>query len=73
MNEDVPNRETAIEIAATYAERECVGTFGDVTETEEEDAEWIVEFQTHTFSDAYTHRIRISKSVGNVLSHDRTS
>lgn len=71
--DDVPDEETAIEIAEEYAGEECVGEFGEVTAIEEQDTDWIVEFETHTYSDAYTHRVTITKAVGNVVSHDRSS
>lgn len=71
MGDEVQNSETAVEITEEYADT-CVGEFGDIVTTKEEDTEWVVEFQTHTFSDVYTHTIRITKSVGNVVSHDRT-
>lgn len=73
MGDEIQDSETAVEIAEEYADTECVGEFGEIITTEEEDTEWVVEFQTHTFSDVYTHTIRITKSVGNVVSHDRTS
>lgn len=73
MDEDVPDRETAIELVEEYADSECVGQFGDVTDVEERETEWRVEFRTHTPSDTHTHRVRITKSVGNVVSHDRSS
>lgn len=73
MNEDVSNQEAAIELVREYADRECVGQFGDVTDVEETDTEWGVEFETHTLSDTYAHRVRITKSVGNLVSHDRSS
>lgn len=73
MSEDVPDQEAAIELAKEYADSECVGQFGDVTEVEERETEWRIEFETHTLSDTHTHRVRITKSVGNVISHDRPS
>lgn len=73
MSDDVSDTETAIEIAEEYADTECVGEYGEIIETDERTSEWIVEFRTHTFSDAYTHRVRITKSVGNVISHDRSN
>lgn len=73
MSDDVPDQETAIELAKEYADSECVGQFGDVTDVEERNTEWRIEFETHTLSDTHTHRVRIIKSVGNVISHDRTS
>lgn len=73
MSEDVSDQEAAIKLARGYADRECVGQFGDVTDVEETDTEWHIEFQTHTLSDTYTYRVRITKSVGNVISYDRSS
>lgn len=73
MSDDVPDEQTAIEIAETYADSECIGQLGDITDIGERDTEWLVEFETHTLSDTYTHRVRIPKSVGNVISHDRSS
>lgn len=72
MGNKVQNQAAAIEITEEYANTECIGEFGEIVTTKEKDTEWIVEFQTHTFSDVYTHSIRITKSVGNVVSHDRT-
>lgn len=71
MSEEVRDTETAIKIAEEYADNECVGEFGEIGETREKNNQWIVEFRTHTFFDAYMYRIRITKSVGNVISHDR--
>lgn len=71
MSEDVPDADAAIEIAEEYADAECVGQPGDVVEVEERESEWVVEIRTHTYSDAYRHRIRITRSVGNVIGHDR--
>lgn len=73
MSEDVPDQEAAIELAKEYADSECIGQLGDVTEVEERETEWRIEFETHTLSDTHTHRVRITKSVGNVISHDRQS
>lgn len=73
MSDDVSDAQAAIEIAEAYADHECVGQFGEGTMTEERDTEWLIEFQTHTLSDTYTHRVRITKSVGNVIAHDRSS
>lgn len=73
MSDDVPDAEMAIEIAEDYADNECIGEYGEITDVEERDSAWLVEFRTHTFSDAYTHHVQITKSVGNVVSHNRTS
>lgn len=72
MNEEVPDRETAVEIAEAFADEECVGELGDVVDVEDRDSDWIVEFRTHTLADAYSHRMKITKSVGNVIAHDRS-
>jgi hypothetical protein len=73
MGDDVPDRETAIELAKEYAESECVGQIGDSIDVEERDMTWIVKFQMYTYSEKTTHRVKITKSVGNVISHDRSS
>lgn len=65
------DKETAIEIATDYADEECVGQLGDILETHKEDDDWIVEFRTHTYADSYDHRVRITATVGNVISHER--
>lgn len=73
MSEDVSDQEAAIALVKEYAASECVGRFGDVTDVEEREAEWFIKFHTSTSSDTHTHRVRITKSVGNVISHDRSS
>lgn len=73
MKDEVPDEQTAKEIATEYAKNECIGTLGEVIEIESQNSDWIVEFRTHTFSDEYDHRVRITKSVGNVIAHDRLS
>ncbi|MFB6301467.1 MAG: hypothetical protein ABEH78_01195 [Haloferacaceae archaeon] len=65
------DRERAIEIARDYADGECVGELGEVLDAAKENDLWIVEFRTHTFSDSYDHRLKITVSVGNVVSHER--
>lgn len=72
MGHGIQTAETAAVIAESYGEAECVGTVGEVVDTTREDGRWIVTFRTHTFSDEYTHRIEITASVGNVVSHERT-
>lgn len=72
MSDEVPGTEAAIEITEEYADNECVGEFGEIIEIEERDNNWTIELRTHTFFDEYTHRIQITKSVGNVISHDRS-
>lgn len=67
------DRETAVEIAKAYADEECTGEFGEVTDVDNRESDWQIEFKTHTFSDTYTHRIKVTKSVGNVVAHDRSS
>jgi len=73
MSEAVPDKETAIELATAYADSDCLGQFGEVIDVEDRDTTWVVEFQTHTFTERYRHRIELTKSVGNVISHDRSS
>lgn len=68
---DEVDRDTAIEIAKNYADNECVGELGEVLNTEKEDSLWIVDFRTYTFSDSYDHRVKITVSVGNLISHER--
>lgn len=65
------DKNTAIEIATDYADEECVGQPGDILDVHKEDGNWIVEFRTHTYADSYDHRVRITTSVGNVISHER--
>lgn len=65
-------KETAKEVAREYAEKECVGQFGEVIEVEQENSYWVIEFRTHTYSDEYRHEVRINQ-VGNVFSHERNS
>jgi hypothetical protein len=72
MGGTVTDRETAESIATEYAEAECVGTIGDVVTVTREDSRWIVELETHTFSDRFCHRIEITAAVGNVVAHDRS-
>lgn len=71
MGREVPDADAARDIAEPYAAEECVGTLGEVREVTREDDVWVVEFETHTFSDVFRHRIRITGSVGNVISHER--
>lgn len=71
MANSITDKETAESIAVEYAEKECIGTIGEVIDVVHEDAAWIVELQTHTFSEEFVHRIEITDSVGNVISHDR--
>lgn len=75
MSGNSTDREEAIEIVKEFAEEDerCAGEFGDIIDIQRDDEVWIVEFHTHTFSDTYTHRIRITTSVGNVISYDRES
>ena len=72
MEGEIENSDTAIEIAREYADVECVGELGEVLDARQENKSWIVEFRTHTFSDAYEHHVQLSP-IGNVFSHDRTS
>lgn len=73
MSDDVPDSDTAIDIARQYADDECVGEPGDIVDVTEQDNEWAVEIETHGYSDTYTHRIRLTKTVGNVIAHERLS
>lgn len=75
MSGDSTNRDEAIEITKKFAEEDerCAGEFGDIIDIRRDDNVWIVEFRTHTFSDTYTHQIRITRSVGNVISYERES
>lgn len=66
------DEETAIEIAETYADEGCVGELGEILAVTSSDANWIVEFRTHTYDDFYDHRVVITKTVGNIISHDRS-
>lgn len=70
MVEDV-DKDRAIEIARAYADEECVGELGEVLDAHKEAGDWVVDFRTHTFSDAYDHRVTITAAVGNVISHER--
>lgn len=71
MTDRVQDADTAEAIAENYASQECVGTFGEVIDVTRDDSTWIVEFRTHTFSEEYVHRIEITDTVGNVITHDR--
>lgn len=64
-------KETAIEIATDYADEECVGQLGEILEAHKADGNWVVEFRTHTYADSYDHRVKITTTVGNVISHER--
>ncbi|MBB6091065.1 hypothetical protein HNR49_002456 [Halobacterium salinarum] len=63
MSEDVPDQEVAIELAKEYADSECVGQFGDVTDVDETETEWRIEFQTHTLSDTHPSLVSPHTSV----------
>lgn len=71
MGGEVHTAASAEAIAESYAASECVGTVGDVVDVRDEDGVWVVELKTHTISKAYTHRIEITRSVGNVVAHER--
>lgn len=73
MSEEVPDAATARDVAEQYAREECVGEFGEVLEVREDGSSWVVEYRTHTFADAYDHSVRITKAVGNVVGHERSS
>lgn len=72
MSSDVVDADGAARIAREYANEECVGEFGEVLDVHDADGVWVVEFRTHTFSDAYDHRVRVN-GVGNVFSHERST
>lgn len=72
MSDDIQDVETAIDVATEYADAECIGELGEIIDVSREESVWVVEFRTHTFSDAYEHQVRITASVGNVISHDRS-
>ena len=72
MKGEIEDPDTAIEIARDYAADDCVGELGEVLDVRQENKRWIVEFRTHTFADAYEHRVQLSP-IGNVVSHERTS
>lgn len=69
---EVRDRETAVELAKDYADEECVGQFGETVDVRREDSSWVVEFKTHTYSDEYVHRLKIT-STGNVYAHERSN
>lgn len=66
------DKDRVIEIAKAYAEEECVGEHGEVLDAHKEAGNWIVDFRTHIFPDAYDHRVKITAVVGNVISNERT-
>ncbi|QIO23791.1 hypothetical protein [Haloarcula sp. JP-L23] len=72
MRGTVDDADTAAALALGYADEECVGEPGDVSSVERDDGRWVVEFETHTFSDTYEHRVRIT-TEGNVFGHERSS
>jgi hypothetical protein len=72
MEGEIEEPDTAIERARDYAADNCVGELGEVLDARQENNRWIVEFRTHTFADAYEHRVQLSR-IGNVVSHDRPS
>jgi hypothetical protein len=65
------SEQQAVEVAREYASDECVGEFGEILGVTREGSNWIVEFRTHTFDDAYDHRVTITASVGNLIAHER--
>lgn len=71
MANSITDKETAESIAVEYAEKECIRTIDEVIDVVHEDAAWIAELRTHTFSEEFVHRIEITDLVGNVISHDR--
>ncbi|WP_135364274.1 hypothetical protein [Halosimplex halophilum] len=70
MMGEVTDEETAIDVATEYAKEECVGQVGDVVTAERDDATWVVELTTHTYSDEYDHRLKVNRA-GNVFAHER--
>lgn len=72
MHGEVHSEELAREVAREYADEECVGELGDVTDVTRDESSWILQFRTHTFSDEYHHEIRLN-DVGNVFVHERDS
>jgi len=70
MKGEVREEQTAVEVTRDYAAEECVGEWGAVTDVQEDDETWIVEFETHTYSDEYEHRLKINRA-GNVFAHER--
>jgi hypothetical protein len=70
---EVPDERSARAVAEAYADTECVGQFGAVTDVGKRNGEWEVVFETHTTSEAYTHRVRISERAGTVIGHERSS
>lgn len=73
MSEEVSDQKTVTSLVKGYANRECVGQFGEITHIDEHDTEWQIEFETHTFSDTHTHTVRITKAVGNMVGHKRAN
>lgn len=73
VSTEIQTADAAIEVATEYADENCVGELGDILDARREENEWIVEFRTHTYSDAYDHRVRLTAAVGNVVSHERTN
>lgn len=72
MDGEVREAETAKDVARDYAEDECVGQFGAVTDVRREESSWVVEFRTHTYADECGHYVRINQ-VGTVYAHERDS
>ncbi|WP_336000356.1 hypothetical protein [Halorientalis halophila] len=70
MEGTVSEAETATELAEAYADEHCVGELGDVLDVERAEGVWVVEFRTHTYADAYDHRVRIT-TEGDVFGHER--
>lgn len=72
MEGTVGDSDTAAALAREYADEECVGEFGEVTSVDHEDDVWSVGFTTHTFSEAFDHRVKVSRE-GNVYAHERST
>lgn len=70
MPGEVTDADAAADVASEYAREDCAGTLGDVTDVRRNENEWVVEFRTHTLSEAREHQVRITR-VGNVFAHER--
>jgi hypothetical protein len=68
---DVTDLEAAIELTEEYAATACLGKPGEVLDVRQEGRVWVVEIETHTFSETDTHQLRITEAVGKAVAHDR--
>lgn len=66
---DLRDPEAVKDAVREYADDECVGELGEVTDVTRDDSYWTAEFRTHTFSDEYRHEVRLNQ-VGNVFAHE---